>query len=118
DAAGGEVGDAAGVELQAHVGDIDLAGDDGQAHGAHLADRRLSEGEHDVEIVHHEVEHHVYVERARAEDAEAMRFKEHRLVADGFGGGDGGIEAFEMADLEDTAAAGGEIDELVGFGGS
>ena len=31
-------------------------------------------------------------------------------------GGDGGVEAFEVADLEDAAVAGGGVDEGVGFG--
>ena len=41
DAAGGEVGDAAVVELDADVGDIDAAAEDGEADGADLADGRL-----------------------------------------------------------------------------
>lgn len=38
DAAGGEVGDAAGVEFDAHVGDVGLGREDGQADGADFAD--------------------------------------------------------------------------------
>jgi hypothetical protein len=38
DAAGSEVGDAAGLELDADVGDVGLAREDGQADGADLAD--------------------------------------------------------------------------------
>jgi len=37
DSAGSEVGDAAGVELYADVGDIDFAGEDGQADGTDLS---------------------------------------------------------------------------------
>ena len=42
DAAGGEVGDAAGVEFDADVGDVDFAGEDGQADGADFADGELA----------------------------------------------------------------------------
>ena len=69
DAAGGEVGDAAGFELDADVGDVDLGREDGQANGADLADGRLRQREDDVEIVNHQVEDDVDVERARGEDA-------------------------------------------------
>jgi len=67
DARGGEVGDASRLEFDAHVGDVNLWREDGQADGADLADRRGGEREHDVEIVNHEVEDHVYVERAGCE---------------------------------------------------
>ena len=80
DAAGGEVGDAAGGELEADVGDVDLAGEDGQADGADLVDGGVGEGEDDVEVVDHEVEDDVDVERARGEDAEAVGLEEHGLV--------------------------------------
>ncbi len=77
DARGGEVGDASRLEFDAHVGDVNLWREDGQADGADLADRRGGEREHDVEIVNHEVEDHVYVERAGCEDGEPVRLKEH-----------------------------------------
>jgi hypothetical protein len=64
DARGGEVGHAAGFEFDAHVGDVHLGRENRQADGAHLAHRRIGEGEHDVEIVDHQVEHHVHIERA------------------------------------------------------
>lgn len=62
DAAGGEVGDAAGFELDANVCDVGFAGEDGQADGADLANWRMGEGEDDVEVVNHEVEDDVDVE--------------------------------------------------------
>ena len=62
DAAGGEVGDAAGFELDADVGDVGFAGENGEADGSDLLDGRLGEGEDDVEIVNHEVEDDVDVE--------------------------------------------------------
>ena len=83
DAGGGEVGDAAGLELDADVGDVDFAGEDGEADGADLADGRLGELEDDVEVVDHEVEDDVDVERARGEDAEAVGLEEHGPVEEG-----------------------------------
>src|SRR5690348_3645972 len=120
DAAGGEVGDAAGVELDADVGDVDLAGEDGQANGMQGADRRAHQREDDVEVVDHEVKDDIDVQRAGAEDAEAMRLKEHGRVDAGLGGGDGRVEALEVARLQDARALCCEIDELrrlVGGGG-
>ena len=62
DAAGGEVGDAAGFELDADVGDVGFAGENREADGADLLDGGLGEGEDDVEIVNHEIEDDVDVE--------------------------------------------------------
>jgi len=61
DAAGGEVGDAAGLELDADVGDVDFFREDGEAYRADFADGGVGEGEDDVEVVDHEVEDDVDV---------------------------------------------------------
>ena len=114
DAAGGEVGDAAVFELEANVGDIDLAGEDGKADGADLADWAGDEGEDDVEVVDHEVEDDVDVEGARGEDAEAVALEEHGAVEMRAGGDDGGVEAFEVAGLDDAVVLRGEAQDGVG----
>ncbi len=44
DAGGGEVGDAAGFEFDADVGDVGFAGEYGEADGADFADWRVREG--------------------------------------------------------------------------
>ena len=62
DATGGEVGDRAGGELEAHVGYVDLAAEDGKTDGADLTNGGLGHGEQDVEVVDHEVQNDVYVE--------------------------------------------------------
>ena len=77
--------------------------------------RRVDEGEHDVEVVDHEVEDDIDVEGARAERAEAVDLEEHRAGDDGQGGDDGGIEALEVADLDDAAGGAGGGDDVVGF---
>ncbi len=102
DAAGGEVGDAAGFELDADVGDVYFGGEDGEADGANFAERGAGHEEDDVEVVDHEVEDDVYVERARGEDAEPVAFKKHGAGEEGKHGGDGRIEALEVTDLKDA----------------
>lgn len=101
DAGGGEVGDGAGGELDADVGDVGLRGEDGDACGADVEHLGLREREDDVEVVDHEVEDDVDVERARGKEAEAVGLKEHGPVEAIDGGSDGGVEAFEVADLHD-----------------
>jgi len=63
--------------------------------------------------VDHEVEDDIDVEGAGSEDAEAVGLEEHGAVEVGLDGGDGGIEAFEVADLKDAAALLGGFDEAV-----
>ena len=102
DAAGGEVGDAAGGEFDADVGDIDFARENGKADGLQGVNRRLHQAEDDVEVVHHEVEDDVDIERARGEDAEPVRLEEHGHVDVGLHGEHGGVEALQVADLKDA----------------
>ena len=66
--------------------------------------------------MNHEVEDDVDVERARREDGEAMGLEEHGARDALGGGGDGGVEALEMADLKDAVERGGEREDAVGFG--
>ena len=114
--AGSEVGDATGFELDADIGDVGLAGEDGEADGADFSDGGVGEGEDDVEVVDHEVQDDVDVEGAWGKDAEAVRLEEHGVVELGDGCSDGGVEAFEMADGDDALMGVGEIEDAVGFG--
>ncbi len=63
----------------------------------------------------HKVEDDIDVESAGAEDAEAVRLEEHGLMGAGSEGGDGGVEALEMAYLDEATAFAGEADEGVGL---
>src|SRR5207237_8780839 len=56
----------------------------------------------DVEVVNHQVEDDVNVEAARSENAEAMDFEKERAVENRFDGDHRGIEAFDVADLQDA----------------
>ena len=113
DAAGGKVGDAAVFELDADVSDVGLRGQHGEANGAQLAHGRVDEGEHDVEVVDHEVEHDVDIERTRGEDAEAVGLKEHGPVEVRAGGEDGGVKALKVTGLHESAVPGGKREDSV-----
>src|SRR5208337_2302619 len=115
-AAGGEVGDAAGGEFQTHIRNIHFARQNRQADGADFLDRRFGEGEDDVEIVDHQIEHDVDIERARSEHAQPVHFEKHGLGQQREGGAYGGIEALEMPGLGDPAARGGQLNQFVGLG--
>ncbi len=115
DAAGGEVGDAAGLELHADVGDVHFARENGQANGADFAHRGVDKAEDDVEIVDHEVEDDIDIERAGREDAEAVRLKKHGLVEVRGDGRDSRVETLEMANLKDAAVCFSQRDESVCF---
>ena len=65
--------------------------------------------------MHHQVEDHVDVEGARAEDAEPVRLKEHGVVQDGRCSDDSGIEALQMTGLQNAPVLRGEFDEATGF---
>jgi hypothetical protein len=66
--------------------------------------------------VDHQVEHYIYVEGAGREDAEPVGLKEHGAAQTGLDREYGRIEALEMAGLENSAAALGARNQVVGLG--
>ncbi len=118
DAAGGEVGDASGFKLDAHVGNVGRGGKHRQADGADFFNGRFDESEDDIEVMDHEVEDDVDVQRSRGEDAEAVGLKEHGPVEIRNESADGRVEALEVANLQDKIAGVGACDQVVGFGES
>ena len=88
----------------------------GQADGANLLDRRVHERQHHIEVVDHQVENDVHVERTRREDAEPVHLEEHGLGEQRNGRAHRGIEALQMAGLGDAAVVAGERDQFIGFG--
>ena len=116
DAAGGEVGHAAVGELQADVGDIHLAGEDGDAGGADFLGLGAGERQDEVHVVDHEIEHDVDIQAARAEQVHAVDFEEEGQGGALFEGQDGGVKALQVAHLQDAAVAGGGLDQAVGGG--
>ncbi len=87
-----------------------------QAHGMKLAYRRAHKAEHDVQVVDHQVQHHVDVQRAAVEDAEAVGFEKHRPVDQRLGRGDRGVEALQQAYLQDLPAGCRLPDQGIGLG--
>ena len=116
DAGGGEIGDAAGGELDADVSDVGFAGKDGQADGVDAGDRRVGEREDDVEVVDHEVEDDVDIEGAWRENGKPVSLEEHGAAKQRREGLHGRVEALEVADHEGAAVFAGKTEKVVGLG--
>lgn len=115
DAAGSEIGDAAGIEFKPHVGDVDFAGENGQADSVDFSHGRPGEAEDDVQVMDHEIKDHINVEGSGPEYAEAMRLKEHRSIEQRLDSEDSRVESLKMAGLQDAVVLPGEGDEVVGL---
>ena len=78
--------------------------------GFEVDNRRIDERKQDVEVVDHYVVDDVDIEAARRKNAEAMDFEKHWARDDFSDGDNGGIEAFDVADLKNPAVTlcGGE----------
>ena len=70
--------------------------------------------ENDVEVVDHKVEHDVDIETAWGKNTHAVDLEEERQACDLLHRLDDGVEAFEMADLENAAVLAGGRDQRVG----
>ena len=116
DPAGSEIRHASGFKFDAGVGDVHFAGEDGHSHGANFCNRRIYERKHGVEIVNHQVEHHVHIERARIKNAQPVDFEKHWLGDEWDRSLHGGVEAFEMSNLRDSAGGFCQRDQFIGFG--
>ncbi len=102
DPRGRQVRYAAALELEPRVRDVELRRQDRNPGGADLPDRPPHEGRHDLEVVDHEVEHHVDVEAPRGEDAEAVHLDEPGRVDEGERRFDRRVVALDVPDLEDS----------------
>jgi hypothetical protein len=107
DARGRDVRHRAGRELDARVGGVHAVREDGDADGAHVRhlDPVPDEPEHDVEVVNHQVEHHVNVERPGGELADAVNLEVDGVADVRAERDERRVEAFEVADLQERAAA-------------
>ena len=77
-AARGRVGDAAVGEPQARVGDIDFLGEHAGADGIDRHHGRAHDAQDQIDVVDHEIEHHVDVGAAMLERCEPRRLDEPR----------------------------------------
>jgi hypothetical protein len=111
DSRGGDIGDAAVLEAEAGIGDVLAAGEDWHAYGVDGHDGGADEVEDDLEVMDHEVQHHADICGAVGEGREAVCLDEARVGEAVFEFGQHGVEAFDMADLEDAACLMGELDQ-------
>ena len=63
----------------------------------------------------HQIQHHVNIQGARGEDAEAVNLEKHRLRQQGDGGANGGVEALEMPDLGHALVCGCQFHQFISF---
>ena len=117
DAAGGEVGDAAVGEAQARIGDVLRFAEHRNSDGVYVRDGRVHEGQHDVEIVNHQIEHHADVRAACRVGREAVRFDKARFGCDRLQVGENRVEALDVADLQHATALLGKLDQIGRLGG-
>lgn len=102
DARRSEIGHAAGIKFYANVGDIDLGRQNRQSNRADFTHRRVGHGQHDIKVVDHQVKNDIDVQRSRRKYREPVRLEEHGAAKLRLNCQDGGIEAFEMAGLENA----------------
>ena len=115
DAAGRDVGHAAVFETDARVGDVLALAQHGGADRIDRLDRRAHEMQHDFEIVDHQIEHDADVGAASGIGGEPVRLDEAGRVSFSSSALSAGIEALDVADLQDELLGVGEIDQRLGL---
>jgi len=65
--------------------------------------------------VNHEIEDDIDIEGTGGEDTEAVGLKKHGPVKALEGGTNGGVEALQVADLQDAVFGTGELEDAVGI---
>ena len=83
----------------------------------HLFDWAGIEGQHEIQIVNHEIEHHIHVRPPFAETAETMAFDEHRSPDMRTHHLHHRIEPFTVSNLKSTAALLGKLHQLLRLSG-
>ena len=116
DAAHRDVGGAAVGEHDAGIGDVGQGGNHRRAGGEDLVDVRVDDGEDDVDVVDHQVEHHVHVRAPLLEHGQPVRLDEQRVGEQRLHGQHRRVEPLQVADLEDAAALAGKRNEVVRLG--
>jgi len=97
------------------MGHILVPAEHGEPQGLDLAHPRPRHGQHQVEVVDHQVEHHADVRGAEGEGAAAHGFDVLRIGQVGKNGVDCRVEALDVPDLQDDAAVLGGADQLIGL---
>src|SRR5262245_23364934 len=115
DAAGGDVGDAPVGELEPGVGQIDLRRQYGDADRFEFDDVASDQAGDDVQLVNHQIHHHVDVERARRKDAHPVGLEKPRAFDALPQRHERRVEPFDVAGLQDQILRFGRADHLVRF---
>src|SRR6185369_6937861 len=104
-------------EFEPRIRCVDFVRENCDPHGVNVCHLNIFADEplHDVEIVNHQVEYDVDVERARGELADAMNLEVNRFADVWSQRNHRGIEALEMSDLKNCVAACGGFDHAIGF---
>src|SRR5882672_11936827 len=79
-------------------------------------DGRTHQGEQDIQVVNHDIVHHVNIQAARRENAETMNFKVKWRINNRNHRDDSGIESFQVPDLQNSARPRGCGNKLVRLG--
>jgi hypothetical protein len=106
DARGSDVGDRAGSKFYPRVGRVHTMRQDRNPHGAHVRhfDILANQPLHYVKVVNHQIEHDIYIKRARGEFTDAVYLEIERSADVRAQGDERGVEAFEMPYLKQRAA--------------
>src|SRR5262249_57912314 len=115
DAAGGDVGDASVGEFEPGVGQIDLRGQYRDADRLEFDDIAFDQAGDDVQLVNHQIHHHVDVERARSEDAHPVSLEKPRAFDTPPQSHERRVEPFDVAGLQDQILRFGCANHLVRF---
>src|SRR5207344_1307343 len=98
---------------QPGVRDVDPGGEHRHADRVDLDELRAVEGKHDVQVVDHEVEDDVDVQAAGGKRPQPVDLDEAGFATGRPKDLGGGVEAFDVSDLEDGTRLLGESNELV-----
>src|SRR5215213_9092897 len=105
DTRGSDIGDRAGSEFKPRIGRIHTARQHGNADGPHIRHFHLASDKplHYVQIVNHQIQHDIYIERARGKLADAVYLEIERPSYVRAQRCQRRVEAFEMPDLQERA---------------
>ena len=113
-AAGGDVGNAAVGEGDPGLDRVFMATHQADAESLDGSDRGVDKCEDELEIVNHQVVDNTDVGRSECEGAQAFDPQVSGPIDLSKRGGDGGIESFDVAHLQDNVSPVGEVDQSGG----
>ena len=108
-----DVGDATRREGDARIGEVDIAADYRRADRIDALNRRVRQPDDHVDVVDHQIEHHVHLNAAISPRRDAVALEIERLGHHLGERAIGAREALDMADLEHPFARLGELGERI-----